>query len=292
MTLTTVTRRSNPRGSPTRTGLSTTRIQKARSSRGLRRTNASRLCRSASRFWMGVPVMAHRLVAVSALAASACCERGFLMLCASSSTTRSHCVRPSAPAPPGPSAASVPKVVTTTSCCARKAGSVMRPGPWKRYILSDPSVCSWICCSQFDRTDRGHTIRVALGPAAAGGDDVSPVASCAPAMTFPAAAPAPEAPLPAFFAFFAAGAAGTPATGAACSTGAGAPGRLVAMSAMTSSVLPSPMSSARMPPRHTSGRARVLWLERIFSYSPALCVQNGGKALVFSRRTIHASASF
>ena len=55
---------------------------------------------------MGVPVMAHRRVALSASAASVWYACGFLMLCASSNTTRSHSSFVSGPSVP--SDASVP----------------------------------------------------------------------------------------------------------------------------------------------------------------------------------------
>ena len=74
----------------------------------------------------------------------------------------------------------------------------------------------------------------------------------------------PGPTLAAFLAFFASGAAGAAVglRGASSIAGGGAPGRFEAMSAITSSVLPSPMSSARMPPRHGAGLVAVLWLLR------------------------------
>ena len=58
--------------------------------------------------------------------------------------------------------------------------------------------------------------------------------------------------------------------------------------------MPSPMSSARIPPRHTAGLALVLCDDKILTYIPVFSSydQNGGKELLFSRCSIHASASF
>ena len=82
--------------------------------------------------------------------------------------------------------------------------------------------------------------------------------------------------------------------GASSSAGGAAPGLLDAMSAMVLSVLPSPISSARIPPRHTCGLTELLYDERMFTYIPVFSSwdQNGGKALLFSLCSIHASASF
>ena len=62
----------------------------------------------------------------------------------------------------------------TTSWRANSSVTLVFEAPWYRYTLRLPSVCSAICCSQFERTETGHTISVALGPSREGGEDVDP----------------------------------------------------------------------------------------------------------------------
>ena len=178
-----------------------------------------------------------------------------------------------------------------------------RFGPWYRTTVSDPSVCAAIWSSQLDITDSGHTMSVVRGPNSLGTLEVVPCASCAPTITAPTASESAFAfaaflPLP-VFAFFAGGAASAPvrsialpdgcAGGASSSVSIAAPGRFVAISAMTCRVFPRPMSSARIPPRHAAGRVAVLCPTSTFSNSDVFpsYVQNGGSALAFSFSTSH-----